>query len=649
MEAIENKEVVYEFGDFVVDPNEKVLLVNGQAIHLPAKEFETLLLLVRHNGHALTKEEMISAIWQDAFVEEGNLAKQISRLRKIFNSRGQELIKTIPKHGYRFNVPDLRRRESQALEPVIPVIIEKRIVKRVEIDLPDRSSEQLSHSPLPPKPRSLLRKRSFFLAAGVLFIAAASVASYFWFFKTQGPTDASDVRSIAVLPFKPVGSSDSDEDLRLGLTDGLITKLGNLNGLIVRPTNAVRKYDTADSMAAGRDLGVDAVLDGNVQRIDGRVRVNVQLVSVRNGGIIWGGTFDEPFTDVFRVQDAIVEGVAPAIELRLTGADKQLIAKRYTTNPEAHYAYIKGRILWNKRTSANFVEAIKYFNEAIEKDPNYALAYAGLADSYSLLADYRGAIANESYEKAEKAALKALALDENLAEAHTSIAYVRMYHSWDWQGAENGYKRAIELNPNYATAHQWYSEYLAGMGRFDEALAEIRRAKEIDPLAPVIHAVEVWILYHARRYDEAIENGRRLAEMEPQFAEVQEYLKRCYDQKGMYKEAIAARQMRRKLAGLDPAETPPIKRAAAAVDSPTYWQNRLEQEIVEMRTEPPSPFDMAEIYAQLRENNKAFEWLEKSLEERAYTIMYLKVAPNLDPLRSDPRFEDLLRRSNLAS
>jgi tetratricopeptide (TPR) repeat protein len=223
-----------------------------------------------------------------------------------------------------------------------------------------------------------------------------------------------------------------------------------------------------------------------------------------------------------------------------------------------------------------------------------------------------------------------------------------MYFYWDWQGAENGYRRAIALNPNYATAHQWYSEYLAAMGRFDEALAEIRRAKEIDPLAPVINAGEIWILYHARRYDEAIEQGKKLQNMNPEFAEVHEYLKRCYDQKAMYREAVAARQMRRKLAGVDPAMTAAIKRAEAARDHRSYWLARLEQEVADSSTEPPYPFEMAEIYSQLGDKDKAFEWLQRAFQDRAYLIMYLKVAPNLDPLRSDPRFTEALRGVGLA-
>ena len=487
METGENKRFVYEFGKFVLDPKEKTLFADGVPLHLPAKEFETLLLLVENNGKALTKDEMMHVIWQDAFVEESNLAKQISRLRKLFNRNGEQLIETLPKHGYRFSA-DLR---LVANEPDAPVTVEKRIIKRLAVTYQEDSNDNLLPAEVNEKQRTEMPRRSFlrfFLIAFVL-LAAAVIISYFSYFRSphisNQPENVSAVRSIAVLPFKSVGvEQDGDEYLRLGLTDSLITKLSNLKQIVVRPTNAVRKYEAQDPLAAGRELGVDVVLDGNVQRIGQQIRVTVQLISVRDGKLLWGGKFDEKFTDIFSVQDAISEQAAHSLELKLSGEEKSLLAKRYTTNPDAHDAYVRGRFFWNRRTTADLKEAIKYFNEAVEKDPNYALAYAGLADAYSLLADYDGALPTDAYPKAKEAAAKALELDDELAEAHTSLSYVKMFYYHDWQGAQDGYRRAIALNPNYATARHWYSEYLTAMGRFDEAFAEARRAKEIDPLSP---------------------------------------------------------------------------------------------------------------------------------------------------------------------
>ena len=642
MKDADKERLIYEFDGFVLDPNERTLTVDGSPVHLPAKEFETLLFLVEHSGRAVSKDEMMSAIWGDAFVEESNIAKQISRLRKLLNRGGNEMIETIPKHGYRFKVSDLRVREPDPLEPLI---VEKRSVKRMTLSYPPTPPIL----ELPPASRSRRFSRGTLLgAAGILLVMVLGSALYYRY-STAGrqPKDNGSIRSMAVLPFKPVGAGEGDEYLRLGLADALITKLSGLKQIVVRPTNAVRNYGSQEPLAAGRELGVDVVLDGNVQRIGPQIRVTVQLVNVQDGKVLWGEKFDENLTDIFALQDAISDQVARAIEPGLTGEERMLVAKRYTADPEAHKAYVRGRILWNRRTGRDLAESIKYFNEAIERDPKYALAYSGLADANSLLADYTGTLPRESYGNARDAALKALELDPHLAEGHTSLAYVKMYYYWDWPGVEAGYQRATELNQNYATAHQWYSEYLAAMGRFDEALAEIRRAREIDPLAPVINAGEVWILYFARRYDEAIDAGKKLQETNPDFAEINEYLKRCYDQVGRYREAITARQMRRKLVGIDSTESPALKRAAAATGHETYWRSRLEQEIDDAKREPPYPFDMAEIYAQLGDKDEAFEWLEKAYERRTYLMMYLKVAPNLDPLRSDPRFDDLLRRTGL--
>lgn len=634
MEITESKRFVYEFGKFVLDPQEKTLFSEGKPLHLPAKEFETLLLLVANNGRALSKDEMMSAVWHDAFVEEGNLAKQISRLRKIFG--GEVQIETLPKHGYRFSAE-----VNQILQPEGETILEKRIVKRLTVKV----EENISVAPplLPPAVRKFSPRRVFgFLSLGVL-----AILLFVWYW--NGAKTPARINSVAVLPLISLGGEENIKSLGLGLTDTLIMKIGGLKQIVVRPISAVTPFADApqNSLEIGKKLDVDAVLEGTIQQIDGRMRINVRLLRVDGGEQIWAENFDAEQTKIFDLEERLSEQTARALKLKLGAGETEQITKRFTNNTESLDAYQKGRYFWNRRTSADLKTAIVYFNEAVAKDPNYALAYAGLADAYSLLSDYGGALPDEAYPKARDAAIKALELDDELAEAHTSLAYVKMYYYHDWQDAESEFRRAVELNPSYASAHQWYAEYLTAMGRFDEALNETRRAKEIDPLSPSINAGEVWTLYFARRYDEAIERGRRLAELNPQFAEIHEYLKRCYDQKGMYREAVEARQFRRKLVGLDATETAVLKNAAAAVEAKDYWKKRLEQEIIEARTEPPAAFNMAEIYSQLGEKDAAFEWLEKAIKNRHYEVMYLRVAPNLDPLRSDARFADVLRRVGL--
>jgi DNA-binding winged helix-turn-helix (wHTH) protein/TolB-like protein/Flp pilus assembly protein TadD len=638
METTERQKFIYQFGRFALDPQEKTLFADGVPVHLPAKEFETLLLLVENNGKALSKEEMLTAIWQGAFVEEGNLTKQISRLRKLLNCDGEKLIETLPKHGYRFSAE-----VNRIFQPAEETVLEKRTVKRLTVRLEAEDSDDA--------PLALPPKKSFFSGARILagltvLLAAVGFGIWFW----AGQAKDEKINSIAVLPLKPLSAEDGDKSLGLGLADALIMKIGGLRQITVRPLSAVTRFADAstDSLEIGRRLKVDAILEGTIQQADGRVRLNARLLRVDGGEQIWAGNFEEEAAKVFDLQDRLTEQTARALKLKLGASENEQITKRFTNNTEALDAYQKGRYFWNRRTANDLKTAVEFFNEAVRKDPNYALAYAGLADAYSLLSDYSGALPDETYPKAREAAMKALELDDKLAEAHTSLAYVKMYYDRDWQGAENEFRRALALNPNYASAHQWYAEYLTAMGRFDEALAATRRAKEIDPLSPSINAGEVWTLYFARRYDEAIERGREIAEMNPNFAEIHEYLKRCYDQKGMYAEAVAARQTRRQLVGLDATETDILKQAASAANSKDYWKKRLEQELVEMRTESPALFNMAEIYAQLGEKDAAFEWLEKAVGNRHYEVMYLRVAPNLDPLRSDARFADLLKRTGLA-
>jgi DNA-binding winged helix-turn-helix (wHTH) protein/TolB-like protein/Tfp pilus assembly protein PilF len=659
---------LYEFGPFRLDTAEHVLLRDGEPVPLRPKEFAVLLALVGNHRHVLTKEELLEAVWPNQFIEEGNLNRQISTLRRVLGDTSDEpqYVQTVPKVGYRFvaSVREIVSRSADIMERELQskrsdMVIERRTLSRIvteEEDETDVSKLEPGFEPVALLTTGKKEKRIAqiqWLAlgiAGVLLISLTLALTYSWSLRRSHETNAAPlVRSLAVLPFKPIGVGDEDEFLGLGMADALITKLSSIREINTRPTSAVRKYSAKDQdpVAAGRELGVEAVIDGSVQRVGEQVRVTVQLVSVRDRAPVWAETFDEPYTNIFAVQDRISEQVAQALRLSVSSVEKQLLTKHYTENSEAYQLYLKGRYFWNKRTVEGLKKGISYFNEAVEKDPSYALAYVGLADSYSLLSDYNGLPPKEAYPQAKKAAIQALTLDEQLSEAYATLGTIKASYDWDWPGAEMQYRRAIELNPNNETAHQWYAEYLSGMARHEEALVEIRRAKEINPLSLIVNSVEAWVLYHARQYDEAIAQAQKVIEMDPHFPEAYEYLKRCYDQKGMYRDAIAARQMRRKVAGFDAKETRALREAAAATSAGVYWQKRLEQEIEESRRELNTAFDGAEIYAQLGEQDKAFLLLERAYQERYFMMMYLKVAPNLDPLRSDPRFADLLRRVGL--
>ncbi|MGH9902375.1 MAG: tetratricopeptide repeat protein, partial [Pyrinomonadaceae bacterium] len=484
------------------------------------------------------------------------------------------------------------------------------------------------------------------LLAGLVVLALGTAALYLW----REPMKTASVpspKSIAVLPFKPLVAESRDESLEMGMADTLITRLGNSREVIVRPLSSVRKYVSLeqDPQAAGRELGVESVLDGSIQRWGDQVRVTARLVSVADGTSLWAGTFDEKFTGIFAVQDSISERVASALSLHLTGDEKRRLTRHHTENAEAYRLYLTGRYFLNKRTSEGFRTAIEHFTQAIEKDPRYAPAYVGLADSYQLQADYDLLPPSETSSKAKAAALKALEIDDTLAEAHASLADILKFYDWNWAGAEREYRRAIELNPNYATAHQWYAEFLAKMGRHAEAEAEIKKAQELDPQSVVTHSAAGWIFLFAREYDRSIEECRKVIEMEPGYTEVYSQLRRAYEQKGMFAEALAADEKYRASRGraAPAAAKGQDLRPAGAKD---YWQGRLEVASRDAEKEVTT-LRLAEIYAQIGEHDRAFEWLEKAYREHSFWMPYLKVHPHLDPLRPDPRFTDLLRRVGL--
>src|SRR5437588_4610223 len=351
------------------------------------------------------------------------------------------------------------------------------------------------------------------------------------------------IESIAVLPFANQSHDPDTEYLSDGLTESIINSLTELKNLRVIPRSTVFRYKgKEDSLAAGHELGVRAVLTGRVTQRGDSLIVSAELVDVRDNKELWGVQYDRKLTDLVALQNEITRNVSRKLRARLSGADEQKLAKNYTENVEAYQLYLKGRFYWNKQTEEGFRKGIDYFNQAIRDDPNYALAYAGMSDCYALLSDFGFVPPGEGFPKAKEAATRALAIDEKLAEAHTSLGLVKRDYDWDWSGDEQEFKRAIELNPNYPTAHQWYAVYLSASGRHQEAIAEIKRALELDPLSPLVNSVTARVLYLARRYDEAIEQSRKTIEMDPRFATAYQNLGQSYEQKGMHAEAVATFQ-----------------------------------------------------------------------------------------------------------
>jgi len=459
------------------------------------------------------------------------------------------------------------------------------------------------------------------------------------------------IQAVAVLPLADLSDQQPAPDYFAdGMTEALITDLAKIKALRVISRTSVMQYKGVQRPLPqiARELNVDAVVEGSVLRSGKRVRITAQLIHAATDQHLWAESYERDLRDVLSLQSEVARAIANEIQVKLTPQEQARLVSARSIDPEAYQLYLKGRFYWNKRTEAGLKKGIEYFHQAIDLDPNYALAYAGIADCYSLLGwDLFGALPpREALPIAKAAAKKALETDDSLAEAHNSLAWTKLAFDWDWMGAEREFKRAIELNPGYAVAHHWYAECLAGMGRYAEALAEIRQAQELDPLSLIISSIVGWVLYFDRKDDQAIAEFRKALELDPNFWVAHWTLGRAYEQKAMFVEAIAEIQKAIDFSGGSPLSL------AALGHTYAVWGMRAEAERVlnELKELPEgyiSPYGIAAIHAGLGEKDQAFIWLEKAYEERSGWLIWLRAEPISDPLRSDPRFQDLLRRVGL--
>jgi len=465
----------------------------------------------------------------------------------------------------------------------------------------------------------------------------------------KGAPSVTPIKSIAVLPFKPLVADRRDEALELGMADTLISKLSNIKQVTVRPLSAVRKYANLDqdAAAAGREQNVDAVLDGNIQRSGEKVRVTVRFVRVTDGHEIWSEQFDESFTDIFAVQDSVSRKVTGVLAVALTGDEDKLLTKRHTSNVEAYQLYGLGRYHLTRLTDDGFRKGRDYFQQAINKDPNYALAHAGLADANNRLSGWNAVAPKEGFPAAKKAALKALEIDEGLAEAHTQLGVTKLLYDWDWMGAENEFKRAIEINPNNPDTRYLYGLYLSAMARFEEAVTEMKRAQELEPISLEKIAGIGDARYYQRHFDEAIAQYQKALEMDQNSGYAHWALGNVYLHKGMHEQAIAEYQKSIPLSGDSPDE--PASLAYVYAISGKMQEARQILGDLQQRAKRSyvAPTMIASVYAALGEKDQAFAWLDKAYEERDFILIFLKVDPMFDRLRSDPRFATLLRRIGL--
>ena len=635
---------IYEFGDFRIDASKRLLQRgDGSPVPLTPRVFETLLYMVEHSGEVLERQRLMDAVWPDAFVEENNLTQNISTLRRVLGEGpgSHRFIVTVPGRGYRF-VAEVRSAEEMTEAAPLEAA-------------PTNSAAAISQTQSAPEPESIhspSARKPWLRLATFAVLALGAVVFFIWKSQTERrvavPAHAPPLleKSIAVLPFANLSGDPENAYFAEGVKDEILTRLSKVAALKVISRTSTQKFKsgTDDVREIAKQLGVANVLEGSVQRSGDSVRVTVQLINAQSDTHLWAETYDRKLADMFQVESDVAQRVASALEAQLSGAESRALKTRPTVNVAAREAYLKGRYFWNKRTLEGHQKSAEYFQQAIALDPGYARAYAGLSDAYQFLATAGIVSRTELFARARAAAKKAIELDDTLAEPHASLGLIAMNFDWDWATAEKEYRQAIELDPNYATAHHWYAEYLIAVGRADEAAAEIKLARELDPLSLMINTDTGKILYFSRRYPEAIEQLQETLKMDPDFDAAHFWLAHAYATTGRYDEAIA--------------EFGKAKQGPAGIGWLGYVygvsgrRDEAEKVLRELqrldREHPVDPHMMLQIPLGLGDKDQTFALLEKNFETRSVGLTSLKVNPWYDSLRSDPRFDDLLRRVDLA-
>ncbi len=628
---------IYEFEEFRLEAKSHRLFrrAGGEIVPLTPKAVELLLFFVRNAGRILSKDELLDAVWENSFVEEANISQTIFVLRKTLgeNTKKPRFILTVPNRGYQFiaQVSEINPNDS---------ILE-------ESFFADAGSPEIQNpKPEIRNPKSKIQNPKLALFAAILLVAAIGI---YWFYPAAKPVSVREIKTIAILPFEDLSAEQTDKYLGVSLADALANKFGGLKQITVRPTRTVLKYagNREDASKIGRELKVDAVLDGRIQRVGEQIRVHVQLIRTADNATIWTENFDDRFTNFFAVQDSISQKVLASLAVQLDEKERENFNRRGTENAAAYQDYLRGQYFWNKRTADNLKKAVEHFEMAIAKDSNFALAFTGLSNSYQLLAEYGAEAPHDVFPKAKAAARKALEIDERSAEAHTALAYTQAFYDWDWAGAEASFKRAIELNSNYATGHQWYAEYLIAMGRFEESRAHLERALEIDPVSPIILSDLAALYDHMDKPDEEIAQALKVIEIDPNFAYGHFYLGLGYERKGMYREASETLAKTMTLFGEPEECAEEVKAAFAKNGMSGWWKKRLEQIENRPHLKNFQAFYKALVKIRLGDKEGALEALNQAFQRKDRLIINAKYEPRLDALRQDARFQDLLRRMGL--
>ena len=627
------------FGVFEMDLPAGELRKHGLKIRIQEQPFQVLAMLVQNAGKVVTREDLQKKLWPaDTFVDfDHGLNKAINKIREALSDSAESprYVETLSRRGYRF-LAEVQDADAPVRSPELPTQPQPSEEVR---DRPDVAGKLAV-------PKQLLRSHAWKISAFALLALMASLATWRLHSLTHRPPV---IRSLAVLPLESLSSEASQDYFADGMTDELISDLGQISALRVISRTSVMTYKHARKPLPqiARELNVDAVVEGTVLRSGDQVRITAQLIEAATDKHLWSQSYEGELRDTLTLQNKVASAIADQIRINLNPQEQAALKNARVVNPEAYKSYLKGRYFWNKRTADGLKAALAYFNQAVDEDPKYAQAYSGLADTYALLGDwqYAAMTPKEALPKAKAAAIKALELDSTLGEAHNSLAFVLDGFDWDLDAGGKEFRRAIDLNPGYATAHHWFAWHLSLLGRYDEAIAEMRKAENLDPLSLIINADLAELLVLAHSYDESIRQSNKTIEMDPNFAMAHNQLAQGYLEKHMYSEAVTELQKAVQLSGGSPTCIANLARAYAASGRRSEATRLLSG--LQKRSNPTYSYgsEIATIYASLGDRDQAMNWLEKAYEERFNPGVLLR--PGFDPLRSDPRFEDLVHRIGL--
>lgn len=621
---------VARFGTYEISFQSGELRKAGVKIRVQQQPFKVLEILLEHPGEIVTREDLRARIWpQESFGDFDQAVNvAIAKLRTALGDSAENprYIETLPRRGYRFiaEVALVDTAKSATELPVTQTDAKPAISKRLRLPLPWK-------------------------IAGPIMVLV--LAGFITWILLPRKSPSPEIRSLAVLPLESLSVDASQDYFADGMTDELITDLSQISALRVISRTSVMQYKRVRRPLAeiARELNVDAVVEGTVLRSGDRVRITAQLIQVPAEKHLWAHSYEGDVRDALTLQSQVADAVAEQIRINLNPREQAALKNKKAVNPEAYESYLKGRYFWNKRTANGLKTAAAYFEQAIEQDPNYAPAYTGLADSYALMGDWQYGVMppKEALPKAKAAAVKALELDNTLGEAHNSLAFLLDGFDWNFEASGQEFRRAIELNPGYATAHHWYAWHLSLLGQFDEAIAEMRKAQNLDPLSLIINADLAEVLMLAHSYDESILQSRKTIEMDPDFAMAHNQLAQAYLQKRMYLEAVAELKKALQLSPDSPAIIANLARAYVGSGKSSEAVKLLDE--LKKRSTPAysNAAEIAVIYASLGDADQAMNWLERGYQERFNPGVLLR--PGFDPLRSDKRFQDLLRRIGLHS